>query len=507
MDSELFHECYPLPCEEHAVQSTKNNIISSATLKWSTWFFLTYFGVRLIYFSLNVSSFVPPDEVTHAGLCRIFATSFLIPDNSPNTYKFGLVTNTPWLYYWSMGKLLHLNFFGLPSLVFLRLLNIPLAFCTVWYIMRTLRLFTDDRLSQLLLVVVMTNIAMFSMLSATVSYDNLTNLLAAMSIYYLFSFFIFRSKTSLINSILCQLAGCLTKITFLPLALVLVILLVVHEIKKIPTLPTAATDYIRSAKLRAGIFTLIILVALGLNIHLYAGNYLTYGTLTPTMSDVVSAKNSMQYRIAARETIFRLYTEEKISYMEALQMAGDIEHPGDKSDTFFLLMNYENLKRNPALWMGPLQYVRIWIESIAGSIFGIKGHLHMFKELRQLLPVYLIMALTLLSFILRWRPRKSGWLHLYLAAIFGYYSGYLLYKINYPSYLYYGTPGITLQGRYLFPVIGPICILSCFYLLGLFRSDKIRLSLALATAALFIVYDFPWFITHATPQWYEWMPR
>ena len=510
MSSELLDENSRHICEKSSESVSKNgnnkNYISSAHLMWAIRFLLAYFGVRLLFFSLNVSSFAPPDEVTHAGLSRMFATVFLIPVNSPQTYEFGLVTNIPWLYYWVMGKLLHLNIFGISDLVFLRLLNIPLAFGTVWYALRLLRLLTYDRLAQLLLVVVMTNTAMFSLLSASVSYDNLTNLLAAMSIYYLFAFFQERAGGLLVASILCQLAGCLTKVTFLPLVLVLSVLLLVHEWKNLRRLPTALKNYFRTAHLRTWLSALAILVSLGLNLHLYAGNYLNYGTLNPGMAQVCP-NNVMQYRIGARDMIFRLYTQDKISYMDALVMTGDIKHPGDKSDTFYLLMNYEKLKRNPQLWMGPLQYAKVWLENIVSTIFGIKGHLPMYKHFRYLIPIYLVMALSLLGFVVRWRPRESQWVSPYLAAITCCYAGYLMYKINYNAYLYYGTPGFTLQGRYLFPVIAPVYVLSCYYLMRLFCSEKIRLALALATALLFIAYDFPWFLTHATPNWYEWMPR
>jgi hypothetical protein len=327
-----------------------------------------------------------------------------------------------------------------------------------------------------------------------------------MAIYYLSAFFKNRSGDMLAATILCQLAGCLTKVTFLPLVLILGLLLLVNELKNLRSLPVAVTNYFRTANRRAWPYALAILVALGLNLHLYGGNYLKYGTLNPGMTEVYP-NNVMQYRITARETIFRLYTQEKISYMEALQMTGGIEHPGDKSDTFFMLMNYENLKRNPKLWMGPVQYARVWLENIVGTILGIKGHLPMYKEFRYLIPIYLLLLLSMLGFAARWRPQQSGWLPPSLAVIACYYAGYIMYKINYNAYLYYGTPGITLQGRYLFPIIGPICVLSCHYLLRLFSSDYIRVPLALVTAFLFIAYDFPWFLMHATPDWYVWMPR
>lgn len=474
---------------------------------WASGLLLVYFGIRLIFFALNISAYVPPDEVTHVGLCKTFSKFLLFPDNSPATYEFGLVTNIPWLYYWIMGKLLHLNIFGISSLVFLRLLNIPIAFATVFFVRRTLLLLTDDRLVQFLLVAAMTNTAMFSLLSASVSSDNLTNLLAAMSIYYFLAFLACRSGSILAGAILCQLLGSLTKVTFLPLVLVLNVLLFIHEFRRLPTLPAAIKEYFLTSNIKHQALTLMIFIALGLNLHLYAGNYLQFGTLTPSMSDVFPVNIASQYRIAARETIFREYSRGLISYMDALVMTGDIKHPGDKADTFYLLMNYENLKRNPQLWMGPLPYTKIWFENMVGTILGIKGHLPMFKDFQYIIPAYLVVALSLLGFTVRWRLQESGWLPFYLTIIVCCYAGFLLYKVNYSAYQYYGAPGITLQGRYLFPVISPLYILMCHYMLQLFRTNCIRIALAVATAFLFISYDFPWFLMHANPEWYDWMPK
>ena len=488
--------------EEPLKDCTGRDAISPSALKWALRLLLAYFGGRLLFFAMSISSFVPPDEVTHAGLCKVFSKVFLLPGNSPETYEFGLATNIPWLYYWIMGKLLHFNFFDISDLVFLRLLNIPLAFGTVFFTWRALLLLTRDRLTQLLLVVAMTNTAMFSLLSASVSYDNLTNLLAAMAVYFLLAFFKNRSGNLLAATILCQLAGCLTKVTFLPLVLVLNVLLIVHEFRKLRLLPAALRSYIQTSRRCAELLALAIIIAFGLNLQLYGGNYLRHGTLTPSMATVLSSKAAMNYRLDARGMIFNQYKEGKISYMDALIMAGEIKHPGDKADTFYLLMNYEKLKNNPQLWMGPLAYSRVWLENMVGSIFGIKAHLIMAKDFLYHIPLYVILALSLLGFAVRWRPRESGWLPLCLVSIIGYYAGYLIYEVNYESYRNYGAPGLTLYGRYLFPVMCPIYVLVCAYLLRLFRNDYIRCTLALATALLLISYDFPWFLAHVTPEWY-----
>lgn len=492
---------------ENGQDSESTWFISPSTLHRAQLFLLTYFGARLIFFALNISAFVPPDEVTHAGLCRVFAKALFFPQNSPESYQYGLVTNIPWLYYFAMGKLLHLNFFGLPDLVFLRLLNIPLAFATVHFAHKTLLLLTRDRLTRLLLLVAVTNTAMFSFLSASVSSDNLATLLATMSIYYLFAFFEYREGALLVTAVLCELAGCLTKMTLLPLAPMLALLLLIREFRRLPSFPAALGDYLRSRGWRHRIRTALTVVAFGCVLYLYLGNQLRFRTLTPAMSDLFPADIAMQYRIAARETIFRDFTEGRISYMEALSQAGGINHPGDKADTFFLLMNWQNLQANPRLWMGPLQYAKVWVQSMLGTTYGIKGHLPMFKGGSYLVPLYLLAGLALAGFAVRWRPSGCGWQPFWLAVVAGSYTLLVFYKINYTAYTHYGTPGITLQGRYLFAVLAPILVLSCHYLMQLFRSDRLRLALALSAATLFIAYDFPWFLAHATSEWYAWLPN
>jgi hypothetical protein len=484
----------------------EEGFISAAFLKWATGILLAYFGARLVFFALNISSFVPPDEVTHAGICKVFSKVFLFPENTPATYEFGLVTNTPWLYYWIMGKLLHLNFFGISDLVFLRLLNIPFAFGTVCYALRLLRLLTDNRLAQLLLLVVITNTPMFSLLSASVSYDNLANLLAAMAIYYEFAFFKNRSGGLLVASLLCQMAGSLTKITFLPLIPVLNVLLVLNEARNLKTLAEEFRRKFRTISRRTWLTLLLLIVAVGLNLQLYAGTYLRYGALNPGMSQVISPEIAMQHGLDARGMIFNQYKEGKISYMDALILAGEIKHPGNKADTFYLLMNYEKLKKNPQLWLSPLSYANFWFQTMVASIFGIRAHLGMFKPPLYLLPMYLVMALAFLGFIIRWRPREAGWVPLGLAVVAVYYAGSLIYEINYDTYLNYGEPSLTVYGRYLFIVMAPVTVLLCHYLLCLFRSELIRNTLALATALMFISYDFPWFLMHATAEWYTWLP-
>lgn len=481
----------------------QESIPSELQLKWIVGFLLLYFALRLVFYAVTISDFVPPDEVTHMGLCRIFSQVLLLPENSPETYRYGLVTNVPWLYYWVMGKLLLLNLFGMSDLLFLRLINIPLAFGTVYFVWRTLRLLTIDPLPQILLIVAMTNTSMFTFLSASVSYDNLTNLLAAMSVYYLMSFFQNRSPHLLAGSLLCQLAGCMTKSSFLPLVLVLNLLLVVHEFRNIRAFGPAMTAYLHDRSRRSIALLLAISFFMLLNLHLYGGNLLGYKKIAPEMSAVLSPEIAMQYRISARDTIFTLFKEQSISYDQALLMASYIEHPGDQGAVVYLVRNYLQYLYSGANLMGPFSYIVPWGKQMLSSVFGISGHLAMFNEWPTILPVVILMLLTALAVLIRCRPKRDGLLPSFLGIISALYGIFLMYGVNYRIYVYFASFPIALQGRYIFPVIGPLYVFSCFYLLRLFNGKYARFSITAAAALVLIASDFPFFLTHATPGWFS----
>lgn len=485
------------------IRSTSGKGIAfSSTFNWPAILLLVYFGLRLIFFAISISPHVPPDEVTHFGKCTIFSKVFLLPDNTDASHPFGLVTNIPWLYYWIMGKLLVLNFFGMPDLLFLRLLNIPFAFGTIYFAWRMLRLLTDDRLPQFLLIVAMTNTLMFSFLSASVSYDNLTNLLAAMALYYLFAFFKERSVTMLAASILCQLAGCLTKNTFLPLVFVMSIVLIFHELRNFRALPSALKGWLHDSGKRGLGLVLAIVLGLVLNLQLYGGNYVRYRTLEPETYDVYPLEHALEYRLAARNYIFTLFREGRITVGKAGEMAAKINHPGDRADTISLVGNYARLQQNGEKPIGFLLYSALWTRNMLEGTFGIKAHLGMANHGLSFIPLAVLILLTGIAFLVRWRPWDNAWLPSSMAVISVFYGCYLLYKINYPAYLEYNDYIMTVAGRYMFPVLGPIYVLFSYYLLRLFKGRNARLGVSVAGALIFIVCDFPFFLSNVTSDWF-----
>lgn len=484
--------------------ATENSQKSSyeKQFKWLELFLFAYFGLRLIYFAVSISPHVPPDEVTHFGVSTIFSTALLLPDNSPESFQYGLVTNIPWLYYWIMGKLLHLNFFGVPDLLFLRILNIPFAFATVCFVRRIATLFTDDALVRLLVVVAMTNTLMFSFVSASVSYDNLTNLLAAMSFYYLTAFFKNRSAGCLAMSIISVLTGCLTKFTFLPFVPLFLLLFIIREVRNFGSFaPKAGALFKMQGK--AGLVMLVaILVGLLLNIQLYGGNYLKYKAISPSVEAVLPLEKAMQYRLFARGKIFEQFRHGQISLDQAHEMASHISHPGDRQDTLTLIDNYAYRQQAGFKPLGPLPYTAIWTLQMLSTSFGIKAHLGMPNHGLSFIPLAVLILFVIAAFVVRWRPWDMAWLPTSLLAVAVCYAAIILAGINYPNYLDSTDIVMTVAGRYVFPIMGPVYAVSCLYLLRLFKGDKMRLGLAVFAALVLVFSDFPFFLANVTAAWY-----
>jgi hypothetical protein len=479
---------------------------SPGQLKWILASLGIYFGLRLLFFAFFISSYIPPDEVTHLGMAKVFSKVLLLPENSAETYQYGMVTNISWLYYWVMGKLLSFNVFGMSDLLFLRLFNILFAFGTVYFSWRLLRLLTDDRLTQLLLVVVMTNTLMFSFLSASVSYDNLVNLLAVMAIYYLFAFFKERTVGFLVISVLCQLAGCLTKLSFLPLSLILVALWVLCEVKGVRSLPVAVKRYYRETGWRAYLLSFAILAGLLLNIQLYGGNYLQYGSLRPWVHEVLSPDTALEHRISARDMIVEDFKEGRLNYQQAMRMTRFVSHQGDRADTAYLIQRLADHRANGYEMLGPVAYIGPWVEHVAATAFGIKGHLSMLNKGLTIVPLAVLMLLALSGFVVHWRRGAQVGIAAHLALLCGAYAIFLMYAHNYKLYLYYENFSMALQGRYVFPVMGAFYVCFSYYLMRLFRRESLRLGLAIAAAFVFIALDFPFFLYHATRNWFAVLP-
>jgi len=462
---------------------------------------IIYFAIRLAYFAFHIHPEIPPDERTHYGISAAYSKVLFIPENTSETYQYGLVTHRPYLFYWMMGKLLHLNFFPIDNLVFLRLLNGLIGVIFAVYVYKWAKLITSNRLIRILTVIMCTNILFVTGLFASVSYDNLTNLFAAMSFYYLSVFYKKGSTETSVKFLLCAFAGCLCKKTFLPLAVIYIAfyairLLKYHLHRKIsePLEPSGVSTF------RTAILASITIVLLLLNVSLYGQNLIRFGRLLPSLSQIVGVDNAMQYRIFARNYIPGQYKAGKITIEQALKMTEQIGNEGDRNATIALLKNVYNSEKSEPILMNFAQYTTAWCHTMLERSVSYAGHRPLGKKKWDLYPYYWII-LAALFVMLRKINRSDAYGILYtgLIAIL-LYSLLLLWHINYKMYLKNGFFDLAVAGRYLFPLILPICGLTAYYLIN-FLSEKKQLIVTLLVCSWFIYGDFISFLNTVPKSW------
>jgi len=460
---------------------------------------LVWFAGRLAFLALRLHPLISPDEVDHFERCLAYSKVLLIPDNNPDTLVHGLINHRPYLYYWLMGKLVHLNVFPGSDLSFLRLLNAAMGLLAVTYAYAWMRLLSHNPLVRVLFVALMTNTLMYTGMFAAVSYDNLANLLAIMAVYYLFVFFDRRSAESLAAFALVVLAGALSKRTLLPLGFILVVVLLVRERRSLPALHRHFSELSTGWEWRLSTLGALIALALLLTFGLYGGNLLRYGKLVPGFDQVVGFGGAMENRIFARDFITREFREGRLSYRDALLMTEEIEHYGDRSDAQLLL---KGARLPDSTLIGPVAYIGAWNRRVLHSSVSYWGHHQALKSHGQMLPYFVIFALAGIIFIRKWQPEEAGGQTGWAALIVFGYAMVLMWLVNYPSYLKTHFVETSLQGRYMFPVIAPLYGLLAHYLLA-YWPRRIQIVLALVVAGVYIYGDFPFLLSHTDWRWFQ----
>jgi len=458
---------------------------------------LAWFAARVVYLALRLSGAVPPDELTHLGRALAYARVPGIPEDGPGTYELGLVSHRPWLYYWLMGRIAPLNVFPLSDLSFLRLANGLLGLATAATAIAWMRAWCPNVVARLLFAVLVTNTLMFTGLAAAVSYDNLANLLAALSLYAFTRFRDGRAPAMLLSFLALLLLGCLAKRTFLPLAFFSVVLLAFRERAMLRGLPGRVASLFRPP--RAGTAGLAVAVlVLGLLVAgLYGGNFVHYGKLRPGFDQVVGHESAMQNRVYARSSIVDRYRAGEITLAQAEQLAQGIRHRGDRSDTLVLLKSFD---RPDSTVLGPVGYASQWLQRMLQGSVGYLGHRRAFKSQTAMIGYFAVFGVAGVLFVRRFRPSGAGGVPADAAFLAFGYALVLLWLVNYPTYLESKNIELAIQGRYLFPVLVPVYGLVAYYLVDPLPA-RLQPWVASAAAGLFLWGDVPWLLSQIDDRW------
>lgn len=212
----------------------------------------------------------------------------------------------------------------------------------------------------------------------------------------------------------------------------------------------------------------------------------------------------MQYRLAARNHILNLFKQGKITIEKATEMASQITHPGDRESAIGLVENYAYAQQSGFKPLAPAPYTAMWILQMLSTSFGIKAHIGMPNHGFSFIPLTLLVLFVLAAYAVRWRPWDMEWLPTSLLAVSIGYAAFIITRINYPNYVDSTDIVLTVAGRYIFPIMGPVYAVSCLYLMRLFLGDKGRLTLAVFATLVLLFSDFPFFLSRVTPEWYDW---
>jgi hypothetical protein len=463
---------------------------------------VAYFLARLLYFAVSIAPGVPPDEPTHVGIIELYASTPFMIEDTPESYSLGLVTRVPFLYHFVLGKLSMLRPAGVDGTLWLRLINVVLSMATVVVAYRLAQRLVADWPTRILFLVMATNTLMFTFIGAAVSYDNLVNLFAVTSLAALLDFLRSERPRALLALLVWVLFGSLTKLTFLPLALLLGIILLLDRRSRLPADFLGLARELRRGKPLTALLTVLGLAALAANLWLYGGNLLRYGKPAPACLQVLELDACMKNRIFARDWVVAQYRDDKTTFDEAMRATGRIDHPGDRDHAIRLLRNEYSYKTSNAELLPVLDYMDlIWGRGMKGAIFGIQAHVSMLKPPSALLPYNLILLASFFLWVrcCSWVGDGRNWT--YLGGLALAYFVFLVGIYNYSSYLVSHAAFLGVQGRYIFPVLVPAYLVSARFLLGPF-GRAVRVALLIGVSAIFVYGDLPYFSRQAGDDWF-----
>jgi len=413
------------------------------------WLFL-FFIICGIDFAFNIKPGVSPDENYHIQLTEEYSKGGLFASNSEETYRLGNIEDIPNLYHFALGKLLVFNIFGMENYIFLRLISLVFSTLTCYFVYKLTQLLTDKKSVQLLSLVLVTNIPIFSFIAASVNYDALANLFSILSIFLFFVYLKNNKHTTLLWLIIILCLGALTKISFLPLALIIVILLAINMRKKL-----------REPKFFAGFrhgLSIVALVAVLLTSYFYIRNLYKYHAPVPSCTDTLSHESCLINPVYERDYVG--------------QQKADIDTVGIGT------------------------YLYKWSFYMFKSTINQTGHQTISKPKFALIPYFAVILFAVIGVIRKYKFKNKQ--INYLMSIIAFHALFLIFYQNYPSYLKHGLPYLGVQGRYMLPVLGPITFLLASGS-HQFKNKYLNFAVIVAVATLFIFGNyiyFKWKIDH-----------
>jgi hypothetical protein len=115
-------------------------LITQKQKKLILFLILVLFTIASAYIALNLAEGIVPDEKAHFIFSKVYATTWGIPPDSPETYAQGwYIAHNPFLYHWINGRVINLIMFFNPAasnwdlLIVLRLTSVLYSLGTLYF--------------------------------------------------------------------------------------------------------------------------------------------------------------------------------------------------------------------------------------------------------------------------------------------------------------------------------------------------------------------------------------
>lgn len=446
----------------------KNFIKSDSFYKVILLFLFLLFFLQSLFFALYVEEGIFPDEPHHIKLSQLYSETLGKPSNSEESFHLGSIENIPYLYHWISGRILNIKKIILSSaddLIILRIFTVITGVINLYIAYEIVKSITKDKLQHILVVAMLSNTLMFSFISAGVGYDPLLILFSFLSILLTLRLLERNSLTLLLLLIITLLAGMLTKISFLPLALVVVIFVAITIVKQRKEYLKEIKSSVKDRDKLKYLIPLLVVISffLFLTLDLYLGNIIKYRSLNPSCTQVMKEEDCMENPVFSRNFTI----QENISSSE---------------------------ERLELYW-----YTAHWIYFMTNWTYGILGHITMSLSYEQFIKFFTIIFLGLIIFFRKYSIKNTG--QNFLTIVFSFYTLILLYIFNYKDYLLYGILALAVQGRYIFPVLVSIYILVTQGLLSC-KNKYVKAIIFSSILFVFVYGNIPFFMKNFTEDWF-----
>ena len=423
---------------------------------------IAWFFIQAVYIAFSTETGIPPDENYHIALINFFSDSGWTPyiQSQEGFFKLGEVINNPFTIYHYLLSIPNSIFGGDLSVFALRFMNILMAVGSLFVVDQIGKVLKLSKIARNLSVFMIANTLMFTFLAASVNYDNLFILVFLISLLQLLKLWNKIQLNDVLTLILAVLVGSLTKESFLAVAVSVGALLFFRHVRDTPKILKKLS---RQKRNFATYVLAVFCVIIGFYaVSKYVPNAVNYGTYIPSCQEVNSLDECLANPIIARD--------------QGFAEAG-----------------------SPEPVLSVYQYVSNWFSLMVDRTYGVFGH-QSFASLPIIYyGVLAIGAVGTIGFI-RYIDKKRAFAFTALGVV-AFYT-VLLINQNMNAYESTGISSISVQGRYVLPVLALLYLLWTQFSLRMLRT-KIRGAIYIVLIlSLFSISGVYTYIVSTDPTWH-----